>query len=124
MERTKSAAFLVAALAQACTATTGGPRPAALADPLLPALGWPGGSMPRLERRSFMGAITMRPVYYNVYFPAGYDDHPGTRYPVVYRLHGRTDSRDTRDALITGDLEAAIKANIMCPAIIVFPDGM
>ncbi len=90
----------------------------------LPPIGNETSGAGRLEKLSFPGPISKRDVLFNVYFPAGYDSDTTRRYPVVYRLHGKTDSRDTRNDLITSNFEAALKKGLTCPFIIVFPEAM
>lgn len=42
-----------------------------------------------VEHRTFMSASMKVEIGYNIYLPAGYQDHPDQRYPVLYYLHGR-----------------------------------
>lgn len=42
----------------------------------------------RTEFILFRSQALSRPMHYLVYEPAGYDTHPGQRYPVLYLLHG------------------------------------
>jgi enterochelin esterase-like enzyme len=92
---------------------------------LVPPIGQPGfpmGSAPRLVPMQFVGPISGLPVLFNIYLPPGYDS--GTEsYPVLYDLHGLTDSRDTDPGPVTGSLEAAMRNRVIGPLIVVFPQG-
>ncbi|MBL8623532.1 MAG: esterase family protein [Myxococcales bacterium] len=57
---------------------------------------------------------------YRAYLPAGYDDAPARRYPVIYMLHGLGDDED--GWLDGGHLAEAADA-IGLQAIVVMPDG-
>jgi len=62
---------------------------------------------------------------YRIYFPPDYDSNPTRRYPVIYFLHGRSvDSKRTVDAGYIARADAAIRAGVMPPAIIVLPQGL
>jgi enterochelin esterase-like enzyme len=84
--------------------------------------GFPAGSAPRLVPLEFVGAITGQPVLFNIYLPPGYDTGTAA-YPVLYDLHGLTDSRDTDPGPVVGSLEAAMRAERIGPLIVVFPQG-
>ena len=91
----------------------------------VPAIGEPGfpvGSAPRLVPLEFVGPITGQPVRFNVYLPPGYDSGTAS-YPVLYDLHGLTDSRDTNPGPVIGSLEAAMRNLVIGPLIVVFPQG-
>jgi enterochelin esterase-like enzyme len=91
----------------------------------VPSIGQPGfpvGSAPRLVPMEFVGPITGRPVLFNVYLPPGYDSG-ASAYPVLYDLHGLTDSRDTNPGPVIGSLEAAMRNQVIGPLIVVFPQG-
>jgi enterochelin esterase-like enzyme len=91
----------------------------------VPAIGQPGfpeGSAPRLVPLEFVGPITGQPVRFNIYLPPGYDSGTAS-YPVLYDLHGLTDSRDTNPGPVIGSLEAAMRASVIGPVIVVFPQG-
>jgi S-formylglutathione hydrolase FrmB len=53
----------------------------------------------RIDCDALNSRILKRPVHYCVYLPAGYDaganDHPASRYPVLYFLHGLGDNERT-----------------------------
>jgi enterochelin esterase-like enzyme len=84
--------------------------------------GFPAGSAPRLVPLQFVGPITGLPVLFNVYLPPGYDSGT-TSYPVLYDLHGLTDSRDTNPGPVIGSLEAAMRNGVIGPLIVVFPQS-
>jgi enterochelin esterase-like enzyme len=84
--------------------------------------GVPAGSPSRLTPLQFDGPITGLPVLFNVYLPPGYDS--GTdAYPVLYDLHGLTDSRDTNPGPVVRSFEAAMQNGVVGPLIIVFPQS-
>lgn len=68
----------------------------------------------------FDSATLGRPYDLNVYLPAGYDQSEA-RYPVLYLLHGRG---DTKDAWVTAldTLDALVAAGTVPPLIAVMPD--
>jgi S-formylglutathione hydrolase FrmB len=84
--------------------------------------GFPAGSAPRLVPMEFVGPITGQPLLFNIYLPPGYDSGNAS-YPVLYDLHGLTDSRDTDPGPVIGSLEAAMRAQVIGPLIVVFPQG-
>jgi enterochelin esterase-like enzyme len=84
--------------------------------------GFPVGSAPRLVPMEFVGPITGRPVLFNIYLPPGYDSGTAS-YPVVYDLHGLTDSRDTNPGPVIASLEAAMRNQVIGALIVVFPQG-
>jgi endo-1,4-beta-xylanase len=69
-----------------------------------------------------VGPITGRPVLFNVYLPPGYDSGAAS-YPVLYDLHGLTDSLDTNPGPVIGSLETAMRNQVIGPLIVVFPQG-
>jgi S-formylglutathione hydrolase FrmB len=84
--------------------------------------GFPAGSAPRLVPMEFVGPITGRAVLFNVYLPPGYDSGVEP-YPVLYDLHGLTDSRDTNPGPVIRSFEAAMRAGVVGPLIVVFPQS-
>jgi enterochelin esterase-like enzyme len=84
--------------------------------------GFPAGSPPRLVPVEFVGPITGRSVLFNVYLPPGYDSGT-TSYPVLYDLHGLTDSRDTNPGPVIRSFEAGMRAGVVGPLIVVFPQS-
>lgn len=84
--------------------------------------GFPAGSAPRLVPLEFVGPITGRPVLFNVYLPPGYDSGTAS-YPVLYDLHGLTDSRDTNPGPVIRSFEAGMRAGVVGPLIVVFPQS-
>jgi enterochelin esterase-like enzyme len=71
---------------------------------------------------TFSGPITGQPVLFNIYLPPGYDSGTAS-YPVLYDLHGLTDSRDTNPGPVIGSLEAAMRSQVIGPLIVVFPQS-
>ncbi len=63
-------------------------------------------------------------VSYMVYLPADYEQNSSTRYPVLYELHasGGTPKRDGME--ITRRIDKAIRAGLLAPMILVFPNGL
>ncbi len=62
------------------------------------------------------------PIACTVYLPPGYGRHGGTRYPVLYLLHGRGDSRRSFDRAVAA-LDDLIGRGGMPPLIAVAPDA-
>jgi S-formylglutathione hydrolase FrmB len=86
--------------------------------------GYPAGSAPRIESKSFAGPISKTTIGFQVYLPPGYDSSTTTRYPTVYDLHGLTGSQFEDPQWVVPSLEAAMKKNLIGPVIVVFPDGL
>jgi S-formylglutathione hydrolase FrmB len=110
--------------APAAGAAGAGPEQPAVGQPI-PAIaqpGFPAGSAPRLVPLQFTGPITAQPVLFNVYLPPGYDSGEAS-YPVLYDLHGLTDSRDTNPGPVVRSLEAAMRSGVIGPLIVVFPQS-
>lgn len=111
------------AVPAAGAAGAGPDQPAA--SPPIPTIaqpGFPSGSAPRLVPLQFTGPITAQPVLFNVYLPPGYDSGEAS-YPVLYDLHGLTDSRDTNPGPVVRSLEAAMRNGVIGPLIVVFPQS-
>lgn len=62
-------------------------------------------------------------VGYVVWTPPGYDASGGTRYPVIYFLHGMGGTESADSAGFSGHVAQAIKSGVMPPVICVFPNG-
>lgn len=62
-------------------------------------------------------------VGYVVWTPPGYDASSGTRYPVIYFLHGMGGTESADSAGFSGHVAQAIKNGDMPPALCVFPNG-
>jgi S-formylglutathione hydrolase FrmB len=90
--------------------------------PAIAAPGFPSGSPARLLPVQFTGPITGQPVLFNVYLPPGYDSSSAA-YPVLYDLHGLTDSRDTNPGPVVRSFEAAMRNGGIGPLLIVFPQS-
>jgi enterochelin esterase-like enzyme len=99
----------------------GGQVPPDLAQPIAAVAqpGFPEGSPPRLVPMQFVGPITGLPVLFNVYLPPGYDSGSAS-YPVLYDLHGLTDSRDTNPGPVIRSFEAGMRNAVVGPLIVVF----
>jgi S-formylglutathione hydrolase FrmB len=91
--------------------------------PAPPPPGYPAGSAPRTEQKSFVGPTTHQTIGFNVYLPPGYDSG-AMRYPTVYDLHGLTGNQFEDGQWVIPSLEAAMKKNLIGPVIVVFPDGL
>ncbi len=74
------------------------------------------------EHHLFYSDAMARPVGYNVYLPPDYASSPAARFPVVYYLHGMTDSESTH-LPIFGGLDHAIRSGQVPPLIVVAPYG-
>lgn len=61
-------------------------------------------------------------VGYYIYLPPGYDDS-GTRYPVVYHLHGGRPGGEGKSVKIASYVDAAIRKGTIQPTVYVFPNG-
>jgi S-formylglutathione hydrolase FrmB len=82
-----------------------------------------GGTQYRLYPTPARGAGTFGS--YRIYLPPDYQANTSRRYPVIYFLHGR--SVDSKRPLVAGYVaraDAAIRAGIMPPTIIVIPQGL
>lgn len=79
---------------------------------------------PLLSHHTFKSAVMGVDVGYNLYLPPGYADEAnnGTRYPVLYWLHGMNQSESTDQYPITF-LDDGIKAGSIKPMIVVFASG-
>jgi enterochelin esterase-like enzyme len=61
---------------------------------------------------------------YSIYLPPGYGQDPQRRYPVVYLLHGATDSDSFfLDLGIREAMDSALASGAVGPMILVLPDG-
>jgi S-formylglutathione hydrolase FrmB len=78
----------------------------------------------RVEERTFLSLALGRTMAYSVYLPPGYSTLHGERYPVLYLLHGRGDSRLTWGELgLRAEADRLIATGALAPFIIVMPDG-
>jgi S-formylglutathione hydrolase FrmB len=80
---------------------------------------WKAGAVNRV---TFTGPITEKEISYNIYLPEGYDED-GSRYSVIYHLHGLDCDEYEGNEALTGALERAVQEGISEPMIIVFPRG-
>ena len=60
-------------------------------------------------------------VGWSIYLPPEYDSSQ-QRYPVVYWLHG-AGGNETSGYIVAKEFDAAVRAGLTAPAIIVFPNG-
>jgi enterochelin esterase-like enzyme len=61
---------------------------------------------------------------YSIYLPAGYGQHPGRRYPVVYLLHGGSGSDSFfLDLGVRQTMDAVVASGAVRPMILVLVDG-
>ena len=74
-----------------------------------------------LAEASFQSATLKEPISYNVYLPAGYAGSTD-RYPVLYLLHGRGDSKAAWTQM-KGALDELIAAGEIQPTIAIMPDA-
>src|SRR5204862_2941090 len=82
-----------------------------------------GGTQYRLYPASVLGPGKFGS--YRVYLPPGYGAGTSRRYPVVYFLHGRSvDSKRPLTAGYIARVDAAIRAGVMPPTIVVIPQGL
>jgi len=60
-----------------------------------------------------------------IYLPPGYEEHPDTRYPVVYLLHGitQTDRTFAESSRIRASADALIDGQAIYPMIVVIPNA-
>src|SRR5688572_29053930 len=76
------------------------------------------------QTRSIVGASGAS-IDFSVYLPPEYSTSGGTRFPVVYHLHGIHGTHDGEGQLsgVPGSHESAVALGVVEPVIIVFPDG-
>ena len=74
-----------------------------------------------LTEASFPSATLNEAIAYNVYLPAGYESATD-RYPVLYLLHGRGDSKSAWTQM-KGALDALIASGEIQPTIAIMPDA-
>jgi len=81
-----------------------------------------GGTRYRTYPTPARGARTL--ASYRIYLPPGYDTSGSRRYPVIYFLHGASvDSKRPITAGYVSRIDAAIRARVMPPVIVVIPQG-
>lgn len=85
----------------------------------------PEGRTPLLRHGTFSSAANKTEVGYYIYLPPGYDDpaRSGTRYPVVYYLHGGRPGGEHKSIGLAGVFDAAIRGGRVPPMIYVFVNG-
>jgi predicted peptidase len=90
--------------------------------PALPPLGFPAGSAATLSPKDFLGPASGEKVEFNLYLPPGYAESD-LKYPMVIDLHGIGGSRESTHGAAVEAFEAAMKASVVGPVIMVFPSG-
>lgn len=77
----------------------------------------------RVEQRSFVGQVTGKTVFFNIYLPQGYDGG-ADRYPVIYHLHGLGSNQGgSQNTSVPLSFEKAEDQGIIGPVIVVFPNA-
>jgi enterochelin esterase-like enzyme len=75
-----------------------------------------------VAHRTYFSQAMAHEVGYCIYLPPGYSDHPTSRYPVIYNLHG-AGGDETRGLLAAEVLDEGIRAKRWPEMILVFPNG-
>jgi enterochelin esterase-like enzyme len=76
----------------------------------------------RLVTERVVGRALADPLDVAVYLPPGYEDSPARRYPTLYLLHGRGDSRADWEPHLA-ELDALAEAGAVPPMVAVLPDA-
>lgn len=76
-----------------------------------------------LQHRKFKSGRNNTEIGYYIYLPPQYETSPGSRYPVVYTLHGAPTGSERGGAGAVRWLDPAIRAGRVPPMIYVFPNG-
>jgi len=98
---------------------------AAQREPLKFDIKWvnvPTNPPPGVQHHILHSAAMNRDVGFNVYLPPDYETSAGTRYPVIYWLHG-SGGNESGGLPEAAKLHAAIVAGQIPPTIMVFPNG-
>ena len=74
-----------------------------------------------VQHRTLQSPSMKHDVGWSIYLPPEYDSSQ-QRYPVVYWLHG-AGGNETSGYLVAKEFDAAVRAGLTPPAIIVFPNG-
>jgi enterochelin esterase-like enzyme len=118
--RALAAAAIVVAVVTGCAARNDPPVPAmpALASTVVP------GPQGDVEHVPLAGSSFGAHGDYAIYLPPGYGQDPGRRYPVVYLLHGGSDTVDFFGELgIREAMDDALEAGAVGPMLLVLVDG-
>lgn len=83
----------------------------------------PAVEAPRVTQRTFESRAAGTTVSWFVYVPAVYDSTPDRRFPVLYWLHG-TGGGLHGVAPVAARFDAAIRAGLVPPMLVVFPNGL
>lgn len=81
----------------------------------------PPAQIVRVQHRVLASASMKRDVGYNIYLPPDYESAT-RRYPVIYWLHG-AGGNESSSLWIAEEFDKAVRANLVEPAILVFPNG-
>ena len=81
----------------------------------------PGG--PGLSHHILASKAMGRDVGYVVWTPAGYEQKPDQRYPVIYFLHGMGGNESADSGGFSGYVSQAIQKGVLPPVLCVFPNG-
>jgi enterochelin esterase-like enzyme len=110
-------AAALAVVLTGCGAGAGVPRPQPV-DTVVPG---PGGAVDHVVPSGSSFGVHGD---YSIYLPPGYGQDPHRRYPVVYLLHGGSDSDSFFLELgVREAMDAALAAGTVGPMILVLPDG-
>lgn len=114
------AAALAASVLAACAGRAAPPRPS-LPAPAGTVVAGPSGEV---ERVALAGSSFGRAGDYTIYLPPGYGVDPRRRYPVVYLLHGGSDTVTFFLELgIREDMDDALASGALGPMLLVLVDG-
>ena len=105
--------------AATATVPAGAPRQMQKVEWLDPNHGAPNGT----QYQTFHSAVLGQDASYLVWLPAGYAQQTN-RYPVIYWLHGHGGNQRAGASTYVPYVEAAIKAGVLPPVIVVCVNGM
>lgn len=83
----------------------------------------PPAATPLAQQYSFQSAVVEKTVTYHVMLPAGYDQQPERRYPVIFWLHG-SGSAIAGIPPTSQWFNTSMAQGKLPPSIVVFPNGM
>jgi endo-1,4-beta-xylanase len=116
--------FLLAAFLSVSTACGAEPATAPSTRPYLTLNNPPKAPQPLLTHKTYHSAAMNLEVGYNIYLPPGYDEaaNASKRYPVIYWLHGLTNS-ESSDQFSPKLIQQAITEKKIPPLIFVYACG-
>ncbi|MFM8980239.1 MAG: alpha/beta hydrolase-fold protein [Planctomycetia bacterium] len=88
-----------------------------------PAWVTPAMAGPRLQQRLLQSLLVAAPVSYHVWTPPQYDSEPGSRFPVMYWLHGSGGGLAGLPQMAR-QLDEAVRSGALPPLVVVFPNGL